>query len=168
MGLRGPTKDNLVRRQKNLKPNHPEIRPIKAPRATKVPDPPKSLSIIAGIEWQRAAKELYRSGLLPDIDLSALEHYCQLYSMNYEAQQDIKKRGAMIGNRQNPNVKTSIRISAMMIRLRETLGMTAMSRARLTGRVAPPEPVDNLNDFLAGRTEEFNDVGVNGGTPDLE
>lgn len=114
-----------------------------------LPMPPPHLSDDAKVEWGRVSEELYRIGLLSDIDRSALAAYCQAYGRWAQAERAINKMaendtvtGALMvktknGNAiQNPLVGTANKAMADMIRYAAEFGMTPSARTRFSGNGA--------------------------------
>jgi P27 family predicted phage terminase small subunit len=150
---RGPTSENYIRRQTlNARRRRVEPAPIEVARPKDVPPPPKELKGEARHEWERCAPELHAANLLGTIDLGLLRDYCTLIPLLRAVHSDIEKRGAIIDERRgtlNPNCKIWLRLMQQLLRMREQLGMTAMSRARLAGKIAAPSrEKDEFDRFL--------------------
>lgn len=139
-------------RQKPI-PNEPK------PTAGELPAPPEFLSKDAKEEWHRVSLELYRLGLLTQVDIGPLAAYCQSYGRWMQAERAIAKMaekdqltgGLMIkttnGNAiQNPLVGTAHKAASDMVRYASEFGLTPAARARLSvGPVnAPKSKFDGL------------------------
>lgn len=109
-----------------------------------LPTPPSELSDDAKIEWGRVSEELFRIGLLSDIDRASLAAYCQAYGRWIQAERaiaEMAKRdhltaGLLIkttnGNAiQNPLVGTANKAMADMVRYAAEFGMTPSARSRI-------------------------------------
>lgn len=87
MAVRGrkpmPTHLKLVTGNRGRRPVNPN-EPV--PSAEKCPLPPPHLIGEARAEWDRKAPELYSSGLLSEVDGTALAIYCQLWGRWVEAE----------------------------------------------------------------------------------
>lgn len=56
------------------------------------PEPPEVLDETGKVEWVRVCNELYKRGLLNDIDLSLLTAYCMEISTYYECKRIIQQK----------------------------------------------------------------------------
>src|SRR5262245_35527103 len=77
-----PTHLKVVRgtlRNSRVNPNEPEATPC-------LPSPPGFLDNRAVEEWHRVAPDLYRLGLLSELDVGPLAAYCQSFSRWCEAE----------------------------------------------------------------------------------
>lgn len=112
--------------------------------ARKLTTPPSELNDDAKVEWGRVSEELYRIGLLTDIDRGGLAAYCQAYGRWMQAERAIAEMGKrdqltgglMIrttnGNAvQNPLVGTANKAMADMMRYAAEFGMTPSARSRI-------------------------------------
>jgi P27 family predicted phage terminase small subunit len=117
-----------------------EPRPDPAP----LPEPLDFLTDEARVEWTRVSVQLYRLGLLTQIDVASLAAYCQAYgrwvyaerALAKMAAKDLLTGGLMIrttnGNAiQNPLVGTSNKAASDMVRYASEFGLTPAARARL-------------------------------------
>lgn len=98
---------------------------------------PEHLSRYALMEWGRVTVELYRLGLLTEIDRAALAAYCQCYGRWREAEEELAKTGLTItttnGNViQNPIVGIANKSLEMMHKFLVEFGMTPSARTRVT------------------------------------
>lgn len=109
-----------------------------------LPTPPPHLSDDAKVEWGRVSEQLYRAGLLSEVDRAALAAYCQAYGRWVQAERaiaEMAKRdqltgGLMIktsnGNAiQNPLVGTANKAMAEFVRIAAEFGMTPSARSRI-------------------------------------
>ena len=123
--------------------------------APALPTPPAHLYDEARVEWERVCGEMYRSGILTNLDRAPLAAYCQAYArwviaenaLANDPDADIKTRGLLVvtnhGNKiQNPLVGTANKAMADMVKYAADLGMTPSARARVTAadRVTDEDP----------------------------
>lgn len=110
-----------------------------------IPSPPPFLSDDAKVEWGRVCDELYRLGVLSNLDRAALAAYCQAYGRWADAERALAKmaerdqvtKGLMIkttsGNAiQNPLVGSANKAMADMMRYAAEFGMTPSARSRIS------------------------------------
>ena len=114
--------------------------------------PPEWLDAIGKAEWQRLAPMLVRTGLLTELDTTALAAYCQAFSTWREATDKLRKFGMVIkaGNgfpMQSPYVSIAHQQMATMRALLVEFGLTPSSRASAT-RTPAPVAVNPLEQFL--------------------
>jgi P27 family predicted phage terminase small subunit len=158
MTIRGrkPTPTHL-----KLVKGNPGKRPInkKEPKPDRnLPLPPKHLSDEAKVEWGRISEELYKMGLLSNIDRSALAAYCQAYARWSQAERkltEIAKKDEIFegllsqtknGNWiQNPLIGIANKAMADMVKYATEFGMTPSSRSRVESRSV--ENKSNFADF---------------------
>lgn len=115
-----------------INPNEPKPNP-------EIPAAPNHLSKEALIEWGRISGQLYRLGLLANIDMAALAAYCQAYGRWVEAELAIKKNGLTIETSnlnviQNPEVGIANKAMELMHKYLTEFGMTPASRARVSAK----------------------------------
>jgi P27 family predicted phage terminase small subunit len=119
-----------------------------------LPTPPNHLSDAAKAEWTHMGQQLLQLGLLTSIDRSGFAAYCVVYSRWAEAEEALKKTGAVV---RSPSGKPMISpfylvatqsLSQMKAFLTE-FGMTPSSRSRTSVRSG--ESADPLEDFLFGK-----------------
>jgi len=109
-----------------------------------LPSPPTHLSDEAKIEWDRVAEDLYRIGILTNIDRAVLAAYCQAYgrwvsaelALTEMAKNDEVTHGLTVktinGNiLQNPMVGMANKAMADMVRYAAEFGMTPSARSRI-------------------------------------
>ncbi len=155
--MRGPIKQTHIRRN-TLHDRmvastryRPEAEPIIAENVKELPPPPKDLSAVAKAEWVSVSKELFDAGLLKTGDLTMLRQYCLLAAMCAESEAIVNKNGSYdkYGKLTAP-AKSVQRIVRDMQHIREQFGLTNAQRARLAGRVEPPDThKDAFEEFLA-------------------
>lgn len=110
-----------------------------------LPTPPAHLSDDAKVEWGRVCDDLYRLGILSELDRAALAAYCQAYGRWVQAERALAKmaerdqatHGMMIktqsGNAiQNPLVGSANKAMADMMRYAAEFGMTPSARSRIS------------------------------------
>ena len=109
-----------------------------------LPSPPTHLNDEAKVEWDRVAEDLYRIGILTNIDRAVLAAYCQAYGRWVSAElvladmakNDEVTRGLTVetinGNiLQNPMVGMANKAMADMVRYAAEFGMTPSARSRI-------------------------------------
>jgi P27 family predicted phage terminase small subunit len=109
-----------------------------------IPSPPEFLSEDAKLEWERVSQQLFRLGLLSQLDRTSLAAYCQAYGRWKQAEaalaelarRDQLSHGLMIktsnGNLiQNPLVGTANKAMAEMMKYAVEFGMTPSARSRI-------------------------------------
>ena len=119
-----------------------------------LPTPPPHLSDDAKVEWGRVVDDLYRLGILSELDRAGLAAYCQAYGRWVQAERALAKMaerdqvtaGLMIkttsGNAiQNPLVGSANKAMADMMRYAAEFGMTPSARSRISaeGRDHPKD-----------------------------
>lgn len=127
-----------------------------------IPPCPPHLGDEAKFEWHRLSHELYRLGLLSNIDGNALACYCEAFGTWVQANKAIRKMaetdeitaGLMIRTKggnviQNPMVGVRNRAMEIMNKLAAEFGMTPSSRARVAS-----DATRNPGGGPAPRTEE--------------
>jgi P27 family predicted phage terminase small subunit len=102
----------------------------------KIPKPPAHLSKEAKTEWRRLSKELFKLGLLSEIDRTALAAYCQVYGRWVQAEKEIEKTGWFAvsekgGLYQTPAVSIANKCLDQMKSYLVEFGMTPSSRTRI-------------------------------------
>ena len=118
-----------------------------------LPDAPQHLNKAAHQEWQRVAQELFRIGILTQIDRAALAAYCQAYGRWVEAEEKVKRTGEVLqaesgGFYQNPYLSIAHRMMELMVKFGSEFGLTPSSRARL--KVDKPPDMEQLEMELFG------------------
>lgn len=111
------------------------------------PMPPTELNDDAKVEWGRVSDELYKLGLLTNIDRAILAAYCQSYGRWMSAERTLAKMAKMddstgalmiktqAGNTiQNPIVGIANKAMADMAKYATDLGMTPSARTRVQGK----------------------------------
>ena len=107
-----------------------------------VPDCPKHLSPLAAEEWLRITAELYRMGLLTQLDRAALAAYCQAWGRWVEAETMIEKHGLVVRSpngtlMQTPMLAIANRAMKQMREFLTEFGMTPSSRSRVSSGTPP-------------------------------
>jgi P27 family predicted phage terminase small subunit len=109
-----------------------------------LPPVPHELCDDAKVEWERVSLELYKLGLLSNIDRASLAAYCAAYGRWIKAERVLRKMEAndpvMLGLLsptkskniiQNPMVGVANKAMADMMRYAVEFGMTPSARARI-------------------------------------
>lgn len=130
------------------------------------PDPPKHLSDLARVEWDRVIGRLYECGLMTDVDRPMLAAYCNAYAqweqlsidLQVMADADPKTHGVSImttnGNWvQNPLVGAMRCARADMAKFALEFGMSPSARSRIdvgigSGGLTPPSSVSAEERFF--------------------
>ena len=108
--------------------------------APALPEPPPHLGEEARAEWKRVAEDLYRLGVLTEIDRVVLAAYCQASGRWVRAEltlAEMAKRGGLmvrtisVNAIQNPMVGIANKAMADMVRYATELGMTPSARTRI-------------------------------------
>lgn len=102
-----------------------------------IPKPPEHLHGESLIEWERVSKELYKIGLLSEIDRSALAAYCVVWARWADAEHKLKTEPLVIVSKngqpfQNPTLGIANRSLDLMRSYLSEFGMTPSSRSRVT------------------------------------
>ena len=125
-----------------------------------LPSPPTHLSDDAKVEWGRVCDDLYRLGILSELDRAALAAYCQAYGRWVQAERALAKmaerdqatHGMIIktqsGNAiQNPLVGAANKAMADMMRYAAEFGMTPSARSRISAEERD-EPKDKAAKYF--------------------
>jgi P27 family predicted phage terminase small subunit len=117
-------------RKDRQNPNEPAINP-------EIPDPPDHLSKFALVEWGRITPQLYRLGLLSQIDRPALAIYCQAYGRWKDAEEQLAQSSVVIKTQsgnviQNPLVGIANKAMEHMRKSLALFGMSPADRAKVT------------------------------------
>lgn len=133
------------------------------------PTCPPHLSDEAKIEWGRICEELYKLGLLTEIDRAALAAYCQAYGRWVHAEQQVAKSGPIIKTPvkeiekrkrngdvviersggypiKNPFLSVADKALEQMKAFLVEFGMTPSSRSRV--KAAPRDDVDSFDEMF--------------------
>lgn len=110
----------------------------------KIPDPPKHLCPRAKAEWERISVELFKLGLLTNIDGSMLALYCAAYAIWEDATEKLQKTGLVIKSPngypiQSPYLTISARAIDQINGLLCQFGMSPSSRSRVAVAEKPKE-----------------------------
>jgi P27 family predicted phage terminase small subunit len=116
-----------------------------------IPECPDYLDVLARREWKRVSALLAASGILTEIDGTALAAYCQAYSHWLDAEGQVRKLGTIVKTPSgypilNPHVVLAKQAMQQMHKFLVEFGMTPSSRSRL--RIEKPAPEDPLDAFL--------------------
>lgn len=114
-----------------------------------LPDPPSHLDDVAVAHWQEKAPELYRLGLLSDIDQGALACMCMAWSTFVRSAEMLKRMRTEDGRFdslviqtknlniiQNPIIGTMNKAMADYVKYAAEFGMTPSARSRIDAEVA--------------------------------
>ncbi len=117
------------------------------PILMELPQPPLPLSSNARREWVRTGGMLLRTGILTELDLSALAAYCVVYGRWVEAEGDVRRRGVMVPAKprsknlvQNPFLAIANKALQQMLRLLAEFGLTPSTRTRIVAGDAWQDP----------------------------
>jgi P27 family predicted phage terminase small subunit len=131
-----------------------------------IPNPPPHLDEEALAEWRRMSPELYRLGLLSEIDRAVFVSYCEAWSRYVFCQKKIKSMaeadttaggGMVLRTKQghhyhNPFVSIARAAMHDMVSLSDRLGLNPSARSRIdveaAGRAQTKDPADKY--FNAG------------------
>ncbi len=139
----------------NGNPSKLKLDKIQTPEPeSKIPRCPEQLDDLAKKEWKRITKELHKLQLLGRIDMAALAAYCCAYSRWICAEENIKKAGVLIRNKDGvPCVSPLLRVAEkaldQMKMFLVEFGMTPSSRARI--KVELKEQDNESEKFLFGK-----------------
>ena len=101
-----------------------------------VPEPPKSLSAVAGVLWKEMAKELFDRGALTVVALAPLEVYCTAYARARDLNERVEKDGYTFKTSKgwrtpNPEVGMAAQQVKLMMGLAKEFGFTPGSQSRI-------------------------------------
>jgi len=113
-----------------------------------IPEPPKHLNDEALAEWNRISKELFKLGLLSEIDRSALAAYCVVWSRWVEAETRLKQEPLIIVSKneqpyQNPALGIANKALEKMRSFLIEFGMTPSSRSKVIASKREEKKQDN-------------------------
>ena len=113
-----------------------------------IPEPPDNLSRDARIEWERVTPILYDLGLLTTIDRAALVGYCVAWGRWMEAEDELRKYGAVVKAPsgypvQSPFLAVANRAMKQVKEFAAEFGMSPSARTR----VAVTQARDTSNPF---------------------
>lgn len=120
--------------------------------ATTMPECPDHLDDEAKREWDRISKELHAAGLLTTIDRAALATYCTAWSRWVDAENQLRKHGAVVKSPsgypiQNPYLSIANKAMTLMQKALVEFGMTPSSRSRISTEPSG-EATDEIEAFL--------------------
>ncbi len=142
-GRSKPTELKLMQgtqRPSRSKKDEPKPKPAKM-------RPPSHLTGPAKKEWARMAAKLHPLGLLTEIDVPALELYCETYARWLDAKDKVTEKGAVLvtsnGNLvQNPYLAVANKSQDQMLKILAEFGMTPSSRTRVSASVPDADNKD--------------------------
>ena len=113
-----------------------------------IPPVPPELCDDAKCEWRRVAPDLYRAGLMTNLDRAALAGYCAAWGRMVRAERLLRKLGdggadglltktAKLNVIQNPLVGIANKAARDMMAFAEQFGMTPSARARISAPLPP-------------------------------
>ena len=152
MGKRGtkptPTPLRLLRGNPSRRPlpeNEPQPLPLQNPRA------PKNLDAVGRAKWDELVPQLRTAGILTEIDIDALNLYCDAWARWTKARDQIKANGATQLTENgfevaSPHVAFLNRAHDDLRRLAAEFGMTPSSRSNVSA--TPPKPSDKDKEFF--------------------
>ena len=119
-----------------------------------MPVAPDHLNDVARAEWKRMGERLLRLGLLTVIDGAAFSAYCVIYSRWIEAEEALKKTGAVVRSPSgypmlSPYYTIANQSLQQMRAYMTEFGMTPSSRSRIS--LGNAESNDPMEDFLFGQ-----------------
>ena len=129
---------NPGKRPLNKREPKPRVELIPCPQYLK-PDK------IAYAEWNRIVPELYKLGLLTNIDRAALELYCSQYAIYRKAYKDVVDDGLITTNirngaKANPAAAIAREAAKVIKAICVEFGLTPSSRARIS---VPGETIED-------------------------
>lgn len=152
---RGPKKEPTALRLLKGNPGRralPADEP-KPPPALKTLKPPVWLPLQGKKEWKRLLPILCKTGVLTEVDVSALAGYCNAWATWIDAIQTLKREGRIQITRNGyaaptPYVKIERDAQADMLKWSRELGITPSARTNVTATKEPE--TDDLDDLIAG------------------
>ena len=135
-------------------PGHRALNKKEPKPESKIPTCPNHLTGTAKQEWTRVTKELQALGVIALVDRASLAAYCTAYKDYVDAENKIKKQGAVIisdkgGMYQNPWMAIKKRSMDQMVKFASEFGMTPSSRSRV--KVETPSEEEELEKMLFGK-----------------
>jgi len=105
--------------------------------ARSTPKAPSYLSNEAKAHWGRVVKQLAAVGLMTDLDVDALAAYCEVFTRWVDANEKIRRHGAVVKSRNgfptiSPFVHVADKAFVQMRALLTEFGMTPSSRTCVT------------------------------------
>ena len=118
-----------------------------------LPACPAHLHGTARTEWKRITKELYKLGMITELDRAALAVCCSAYADYVTACNELAKSKAVLRSKKGgsyQNLWVSIKRKSMeqVIKFYAEFGMTPSSRARV--KVELPDEEDKMTKYLFG------------------
>lgn len=105
-------------------------------QSIRLPSPPDYLTLEGIAEWKRVGKLLKKSGLIDNLDATALAAYCVAYCRWVEAEDQIRKHGMLVKAPNgypmpSPYLPIANKAQDQMVNLLGEFGMTPAARTRL-------------------------------------
>jgi P27 family predicted phage terminase small subunit len=127
--------------------------PPEARQPEQCPEPPERLSAYAAEEWRAVAPELHRLGLLTVLDVTVLSAYCTAAGQLREAEEQMVGQPLTVTTptgqqRSHPLLHIASQAKADMAKLAGHLGLSPISRLRLTGAVPPKDRPSKFDGLL--------------------
>lgn len=136
MGRRGPAPEPTALKRLKGNPGKRALNDSEPRPAATMPRCPSHLQGEARAEWKRVAKTLHQSGLLTQVDRTALAIYCQAWARWVKAEAQVARHGEVVksaaGNvMQNPYLSIANRAMKQMREMARELGMTPSARSQI-------------------------------------
>lgn len=101
-----------------------------------IPPCPKDLDETAKKEWERVTPQLYRLGMIADIDLAVLAGYCHSFSQFVESAKKLKATGFLVKAPSgypivNPLLSINNEAKRQMLKYAQELGLSIIQRSRI-------------------------------------
>lgn len=131
--------------------NRNEPKPV-----TAIPTCPAHLSPTGKAEWKRLARYLHDLGIISELDRAALAAYCQAYGRWVEAERKLKETPTLLRTpagyvQPSPWLAISNKNLELMHKFMSELGLSPVSRSRVTARPLGPKPWETA----ANEDDEF-------------
>lgn len=113
---------------------------------TTIPSPPDHLTQEASVEWGRISHQLYKLGLLSDLDRSALAAYCQVYGRWVKAERELALTGNLLDTtpngmkQQHALVGIANKAMELMHKFLIEFGLTPASRTKVSAKQSEEKP----------------------------
>ena len=117
-----------------------------------IPSPPDFLDQVACVEWGRVSTQLFKLGLLSELDRTSLAVYCRYYSLWKRAEEESKKTDEILMTKQGNVIQNPWRgIANTAVQIMEKaamrFGMNPESRARVSSRRAESGKKEGFGKF---------------------
>ena len=125
-----------------------------------LPSCPAHLGRIAKQEWRRICKQLHAVGLITQLDRAGVAAYCIAWARWFEAEQKIRKLGAVVKSpngwpMQNPYLAIANKAMRQMTSYLNEFGMTPAARTRI--EVKPGDPTETASEQLRRQARSWQD-----------